>query len=190
MFIVYLVVDFLQLPIDDMKTLLNTHTSAPYPLWQRIISQVSTNFLAGLIILVLLSFSHQGLAASFGTNSLIIAGTGSANGTYNVTFFNNINSPRTLGSSFDRSSGRLLIGAQSNTTESGNENVNRVQVLYRVYPATNSTVTSTSPAFAALPLTTTGTGRAKQWNSATQVDLISLTSGAGNYILCPNFGCQ
>lgn len=197
MFIVYLIVDFLQLPIDDMKTLLNTHTPAPYPLWQRIILKVSANFSAGLILLLLVGFTSQVLAApGFSSNSVIIAstpgtgGSGNVNGTYytNVAGTPKFTTVPNLGT-FDRnpgtSNGTLTLGAESNTTESGNENVTSVRVFYRVYSTAPGTVV---PAFSVnspsiLLQQANGTNKTRQWTSVSPVNLLGATTGPGTYRL-------
>lgn len=172
--------------IDIMQKLLNTHAFALSLLWLRMFSNVKARLSGAFALVLLTGLSNLVMAApGFNGNSVIISGNGTntANGTYDVSAFSNTNSLKVLGS-FDRSTGNLYFGAQSNTTESGNENVNSVQVLYRVYSANlNVRPTDTSPAFTALPLSTTGTGKNKVWNSTSPVNLINATSASGSYVI-------
>jgi hypothetical protein len=191
MFTVYLLVDFLLLFVDNMQTLLNTHTSAPYPLWQRIILKAGSKLSAGLMLLLLVGFANQVLATpGFSSNSVVIAstpgtgGSGNVNGTY---YTNTAGSPKfttitNLGT-FDRGTGSLTLGATSNTTESGNENVTAVRVFYRVYSTAPGTVvpafTVTSPS---IPLQQLGgASKNRQWNSLSPVNLLNATTGPDTY---------
>jgi len=147
-------------------------------------SNVKTSLSAVLALLLLTGLSNPVMAAGFNSNSVIISGTGTANGTYNVSAFNNTNTPKALGTFNRNTSDQLNLSAQSTTSEGGNENVKSVQVLYRVYLAsTSSTVTNSSPAFVALPLSTTDNGKTKNWSSVNPVNLVNATSTSGTYVL-------
>ncbi|WP_177204741.1 T9SS type A sorting domain-containing protein [Hymenobacter arizonensis] len=83
---------------------------------------------------------------------------------------------------FDRVSGSLRLGAEANTNETGNDEVESVQLFYRVYPQGG-----TPPAtFTSLPLSLVGNtnARNKQWlNTSTNPNLLAATSGPGTYVL-------
>jgi len=190
MFTVYLIVDFLLLFVDNMKTLLNTHPFAPCMLWQRIMSRFGTRVSAGLILLLIVSFANQALAAGFSSNYVVISsvvgtgGSGGVNGNYYTTLGSStpkFTSISNLGT-FDRGSGTLTLGAESNTTESGTENVNGVQVFYRVYLDDGTTAAAFTSASPALQLTQTSvSNKTRQFNSVGPVNILSATTGAGNY---------
>lgn len=166
-----------------MQKLLNTPHFALSPLWLRTFSNVKTSLSAVFALLLLTVLSNPVMAAGFNGNSVIISGTGTntANGTYDVSAFSNTTTLKALGT-FDRGTNKLYLGAQSNTTESGNETVNSVQMLYRVYLA-GSSVTATFPSFTALPLSTAGTSKAKTWNSVNSAELVGITGTGGSYVL-------
>ena len=174
------------LNIGIMQKLLNTPHFALYSLWLRMFSTVRIRLSAALTLLLMVGLSSSVMAAAgFDSNTIVIGGSGSNNGTYNISAFSNTNTPKGLGTYNRNNNDQLNFGALSTTTEAkGNENVNSVQVLYRVYLASaSSTVTDVSPAFVALPLSTTDKGKTKNWTSNNSVNLVNSTSAGGSYIV-------
>jgi hypothetical protein len=172
-------VDFFQLYVDIMQKLLNTQLFAPYPPLQRILSNVKSTLLAGLLLVLLVGFTNQARADVGFTSSISISGTGT-NGNYAVK--NNTNGLVTALGSYDRGSGHLYVsGVTVNTTESKGDNVTATRFLYRVYPAG-----SQGGNFNSLELTTANPKDAnKSWTKPTTTiipDLLSSTS-EGDYVV-------
>ncbi|MCC3151537.1 T9SS type A sorting domain-containing protein [Hymenobacter sp. BT770] len=138
--------------------------------------------LAGLALMLLSGLANPVQATGFVKDFVILNGT---------RYYTNSNGggpePPLLGisslGSFDRGTGVLTLGAEANTNETGNDDVQAVQLFYRVYLQG-----STPGAFTSLPLTfveASGPGsRDKKWQNITSnPNLLAATSGPGVYVL-------
>jgi hypothetical protein len=190
-----LTVDFFQLYIDIMQKLLNTHSFAPYSPWQRICSTAKTRLLAQLTLMLIigLGFTNSAKAAiTYGSDYLFISGSNPA---VNGTYFTNNNDPSngytnprdfkaqsTLGT-YDRASGSLLLGGEANTTQSGNDKVGSVDLLYRIYPSSGPVPSITAVPYQVLSLTPDATKGSIKWKSTSQPNLLTAANGTGEYVL-------
>jgi hypothetical protein len=170
-----------------MQKALNIVSTMPQPLGQRVLLYGKLWLFASLSLLLLTgSLSQVQAAVTIGSNYIIIGGTNTAaNGTYYTNIpnasaskgdFANI----TLGS-FDRGTGVLTLDARATTSQSGNDNVQSVQLFYRVYVAGTTAPT----AYTALNLdqatsTGQGGGQSTSWTaSVSPPNLLTATSGGG-----------
>jgi len=158
------------------------------------VSKVCANSSVGIVLLLLLSFANQAIAANFVSNYVAISsttgtgGSGGVNGNYYTALGSSTPKFTTVPNlgKFDRGSGSLTLGAQSTTSESGNENVNSVQVFYRVYldngtAAPEFTLTSSALQLSQTSVSNSPSNKDKQFNSVGQVNILGATTGAGNY---------
>jgi hypothetical protein len=170
-----------------MQTTLNTLDSRPQTLRQKALAYNKLRSLIGLSLLLLTGLFNQAQAAvALGSNYVIIGGTNTA---ANGTYYTNIpNSSATKGSfanialgSFDRSTGSLTLNAQANTSQANNDNIQSVQLFYRVYIAGTTPPTT----YTALNLdqgVTTGQGnnQSTSWTASVSApNLLTATSGGG-----------
>lgn len=164
-----------------MQKLLNTHRFAPYLLLQRILLHSKAGLLAGLTLLLLAGLANPAKAGSgFFKNYIVI------NGKYYYTINDgtdksnpNFTTVGNLGT-FDRGTGKLTLGGESNTFNDNGDDVQSVQLYYRVYLQGNK-----GGAFAPLPLGYNGGGgNNKQWvNTTTNPNLLTATNGQGRYVV-------
>jgi hypothetical protein len=174
-----------------MQTPLNTHSLLLVARWHKTFNLSRLRIAASLALLFFIgSFSQAFAGASFGSNTVIIGGTNAAvNGRY---YTNNPNVTATKGAftsvtslgTFDRGSGSLLLSAQAITTESGADDVQSVQLFYRVY--VTGTAPASLPAYTALNLdVVSNVGNAnnptRTWTaSVNPTNLLTATSGGSN----------
>lgn len=164
-----------------MQKPLNTHQFAPYLLLQRIILNSKAGLLAGLALLLLTGLANPAQADSrFFKNYIVI------NGKYYYTITDGTDKSNpsftTAGNlgSFDRGSGKLTLGGESNTFNDNGDDIGSSQLYYRVYPEGKQ-----GGSFAPLALGYNGGGgNYKKWvNTTTNPNLLTATSGQGRYVL-------
>ena len=138
--------------------------------------------LMGLVLMLITGLANPARATGFVKDFVILNST---------RYYTNNNGggtePPFLGignlGSFDRGTGILTLGAEANTNETGNDDVQAVQLFYRVY------LQGTTPgSFTSLALTfssASGSGlRDKKWENITSnPNLLAATRGPGVYVL-------
>ncbi|WP_426061120.1 T9SS type A sorting domain-containing protein [Hymenobacter sp. B1770] len=168
-----------------MKKLINNVRNNFYSL-SKALTLPKQQLLMGLVLLVLTALANPATATEFTRDYVILNGTRyytNSNGGGSEPSFLGI---RDLGS-FDRATGSLLLGAEANTNETGNDDVQSVQLFYRVY--LQGTPRPSPETFTSLALNLAGTGsgpnaRDKQWvNTTSNPNLLANTSGPGTYVL-------
>jgi hypothetical protein len=189
MFTVYLAVDFIQLYIDIMQRLLNTHSFTLSSHLKRTFTTSRIWLLASLtLILTGLAGPAAAQNSQFWKNFITLTKNGTTDYYYTFneagsgfTKFQNIGKIGT----FDRVNGQLLLGGEANTYNTNGDDVQAVQLYYRVYLEG----TSPSNSFAPLNLDYLYSNRDnnpnnKTWgNKALGANLLSVTSGDGTYRL-------
>jgi hypothetical protein len=185
MFTVYLTVDFIQLYIDIMQRPLNTSSFTLFSHLKRTLTTSRVWLLASLTIL-LTGLAGPAAATEF-VKDFVITNTGGSSNNYYYTF-NQAGSSFSkfqgdLGS-FDRMNGQLLLGGEANTLSTPGDDIQAVQLFYRVYKE------NTSPGgFAPLNLDYLSNGeygdpnRIKWVNKSAAANLLNATSGDGRYII-------
>jgi hypothetical protein len=188
MFTVYLAVDFIQLYIDIMQRLLNTHS---FTLSSHLKRTLTTSRIWLLASLTLLLTGLAGPVAAqvnsdFWKNFIILNKNGGGNSYYYTFNQAGSNFQRFQGDlgSFDRIRGQLLLGGEANTYNINGDDVQAAQLFYRVY------LEGTSPGgFAPLNLdylssNEDGNPANKKWgNKVSSANLLNATSGDGRYVL-------
>jgi hypothetical protein len=197
MFTVYLTVDFIQLYIDIMQRLLNTHS---FTLSSHLKRTFITSRIWLLASLTLLLTGLAGPAAAGDTDTEFYKDYVVLNNNYYYTKTNNpygisfqgshITGPVADGS-FDRGTGQLLIGGEANTTIAyvRGDDVYTPQMYYRVYLEGTSPATLSKLPFTSLTLNyqssnNDGYSNSKKWSNTTNnSNLLAATSGPGRYVL-------
>jgi hypothetical protein len=197
MFAVYLTVDFIQLYIDIMQRLLNTHS---FTLSSHLKRTFITSRIWLLASLTLLLTGLAGPAAAADTDTEFYKDYVVLNNNYYYTKTNNTYGIRFQGShitgpvadgSFDRGTGQLLIGGEANTTIAYDrgDDVYTPQMYYRVYLEGTSQATLSKLPFTSLTLNyqssnNDGYSNSKKWSNTTNnSNLLAATSGPGRYVL-------
>ncbi|MGI4735662.1 MAG: T9SS type A sorting domain-containing protein [Janthinobacterium lividum] len=172
-----------------MQKPLNTHPFTLYSLLQRILSTGKSRVFFSLIILLSgLAFPAAADDSGFYKDFIILTRSANGNNPSTNYFYTYGGSPtfNSLGSlgSFDRGSGQLLLGGESNIYNNNGDVTQTASLLYRVYRQ------GTIPGnFSSLPLTFNSKGgdgnpnNSKWTNTITNPNLLSGASGAGTYVL-------
>ena len=165
-----------------MKTSIIASRYSTNSLFKKADSLSSLQLLIGLVLMLITGLTNPARATGFVKDFVILNST---------RYYTNNNGggsePPFLGignlGSFDRGTGILTLGAEANTNETGNDDVQAVQLFYRVY------LQGTTPgSFTSLALTfvnASGPGsRDKQWENITSnPNLLAATRGPGVYVL-------
>jgi hypothetical protein len=177
-----------------MQKPLITNKLAVFPHLKR--TFFSTGWLLASLLLLLTGITTTAQAAGFGNNYVTIGGTNTAINGYYYTNSNTLTTTNSTAKSFvtignlgayDRGTSSLLLGGEANTTqEQGNNAATSVTLFYRVYPVGANS--SDIPNFTQLALAKTGSSgnganAVSNWKTATSIELLTSTSGPGNYTL-------
>lgn len=168
-----------------MRNILFIPCCAPHAQALRIFQNGSAGLLLALMLLLLSGFSRPANAASgFYKNFVII------NGTYYYTNActgpncpPNFQSLRNIGT-FDRGLGLLVLGAEANTFNDNGDDVQSVQLFYRVYLDNSIPGPFVPLGLAFVAAGGDGSPNNKRWaNTTTSPNLLTGTSGPGRYVL-------
>ncbi len=169
--------------IYTMQKLLNTRRLTPFLLLQRALLLGRPGLLAGLLFVLFAGLSAPAKAASGFTEDYAVI-----NG---VSRYTNSNAGSTAApyqgsnlGSFDRGTGQLSLGALAKTTSDGGDDVQTVELLYRVYLQGAAPGSFAPLVLGAQTTTSDGTTTTKGWvNTSTLPNLLNATSGPGAYVL-------
>jgi hypothetical protein len=172
MFAVYLAVDFIQLYIDIMQRLLNTHSFTLSSHLKRTFT-ISRIWLLASLTLILTGLAGPAAATDFFKDFVV------ANNNYYYTNDNTTGKPafqNTYLGSFDRGNQHLILGGEANTYSDNGDDVYTPQMYYRVYLAGSNTA---SIPFTPLTLNfEQASANNKKWsNNTTRSDLLTATAG-------------